>query len=158
MLLRVLLPLLLAQHRYDVQFRHLLPWKRNLTAVQLLHTKDWIARLDPSRSLLVQVIALRPHTLRRCLTRPFMMNYTVPGLSPQVGANDHSGNAHGKDWGLFATSSGWNALLIEPMPSAFDRLQERYGKVPRVRLMNSAVCDSCAAPAQVCSNISGGKQ
>ena len=86
----------------------------------------------------------RRHADRLCASRP-----TPLCLFPQVGANDHSGNSNGKDYGLLATSSGWNSLLIEPMPSAYDRLVERYRTASRVRLKNAAVCDSCTSQAQV---------
>lgn len=73
----------------------------------------------------------------------------LPGGRPvlvQVGANDHS-----KEWaraGSFGKSGdpvpalirqGWAAVLYEPFPPAFARLQRRYEMLPRVQCVNKVV-------------------
>eukprot|EP00966_Prymnesium_polylepis_P101610 2353094-Prymnesium_polylepis.1 len=109
---------------------------------------DQTARAEPIDALAGARVAIRRPVAAHAGTDGTTVRR--PPLCPvlQVGANDHSGNSNGKDYGLLATSSGWNSLLIEPMPSAYDRLVERYRTTSRVRLMNAAVCDSCNSQAQ----------
>jgi hypothetical protein len=97
-------------------------WADNLTDLaHVLRTEDWISLHMPRGSLLVQ-----------------------------VGANDHAkiGFNH-QDKGMLAVAAGWEALLYEPLPSTFHRLQANYKTNSLVRPINAAICGK-TSPRRVC--------
>jgi hypothetical protein len=70
---------------------------------------------------------------------------TLPNTSMlvQIGANDHHRNRRtgaNHDPGCMGVEMGWRALLIEPTPYAYMRLEIKYRGNPRVRTRQLAVC------------------
>ena len=68
----------------------------------------------------------------------------------QVGANDHTslrpnGYDGRHDPGPACVARGWRAVLLEPIASTFDVLQQHYSSLPnsRVKLKQAAICSSC---------------
>ena len=112
----------------DPIWNDLLAGQQRLSGVQRLGTKEWIATIDPSNALVVQ-----------------------------VGANDHakgSGYATQMDPGPIAVSAGWKALLLEPVSDTCERLRSRYAEnASQVRVVHAGVCDSCASPTQTIYSV-----
>ena len=91
-------------------------FRKRLKPPRHLHTAQWLALLDPSKSVLVQ-----------------------------VGANDHAADHGGLDHladdpGPMCVRRGWrHAHLIEPMATTFEALQRRYGtRAPTVTAPSTA--------------------
>ena len=68
----------------------------------------------------------------------------------QIGANDHTslrpnGYDGRHDPGPLCVAHGWGALLLEPIKSTFNVLQQHYVSLPssRVKLKQAAICASC---------------
>jgi hypothetical protein len=59
-------------------------------------------------------------------------------LVVEVGANDHSPD--NRDPALEAVRAGWGALLLEPLPSTYAKLEQRYRDNANVRTLNALVC------------------
>ena len=100
----------------DDLLRAVLSRRYSLTEDRRLQLPDWVPRLQPEHSVLVQ-----------------------------VGANDHSVHYGNADPGPKCVKSGWRTLLVEPVPSLFSKLVSRYGgdnaeRYTRTRLLNAAVC------------------
>lgn len=97
-----------------------------------------------------------PHSSARC--RPTIK--WIKGLDPslaslfQVGANIHQSTSYAQDDPApLAVKMGWAAVLLEPMPDIFAKLEQHYTpRPPNVRLVNAAACDTCGdAPLQMYS-------
>jgi len=76
-------------------------------------------------------------------TAKWMQKQSVDSILIQIGANDHAPNNRVRshhDPALLGISLGWRALLLEPTPFAFWRLQARYAGSLRVRTRHAAVC------------------
>ena len=58
-------------------------------------------------------------------------------LLVQIGAHRHEGG-HDPSPGLI--QSGWSAILFEPMPTSAKALRDKYQSIPRVRVVEAAVC------------------
>ena len=104
----------------DMLLAQLLAARRALEPWRKRSTTDWVKRLDPRKSMMVQ-----------------------------VGANDHSVDYNNVDPGPLCAQGGWQSLLIEPAPSRFAVLRRRYENgYPNVKLLNAAICgSSCTAEA-----------
>lgn len=109
-----------------------------------------VAGFRTSRATLLKVRPLsRLQSMPNEIFIPSLRRKTFAGppLVVQVGANDHS--KQDDDPARAAIQLGWRAILIEPIPSMFERLAARYAKLAsrspgRLRLENGAICDSCA--------------
>ena len=94
-----------------------------LEQFQQLPTHIWAKALLPEKSFVVQVGGGGHHFA------------------------DNSADDHDPVPGLIAL--GWRALLLEPLPLAFDGLRARYSSSRRVSILNAAVCDSCDEQARL---------
>ena len=115
---------------------------RDLTSLVLLH---WLvaslARTPPSP--LLERHRRLPTSAWQRLLEP------SAAVLLQVGAFTHSVTAgHSEDAAVECMKQGWAATLIEPAPSSFASLRRRYAVGPRLRLVNGAVCHSCAKTSQ----------
>ena len=90
----------------------------NLSESQLLSTSQWVRRLPPATSVLLQ-----------------------------VGANTHQKQHADPDPGPLCVSLGWRSVLIEPVPQVFAGLRATYAthESARLELVNAAVCADATA-------------
>lgn len=111
-----------------------------------------IARRRPAlyervRGLTLIVLACRPcHTRSKAADRTQWKRWidAVPlssdPLVVEIGANDHG--ADNFDPAIAAVRAGWRALLYEPLPPTYAKLEARYRADARVRTRNELLCGS----------------
>ena len=112
-----------ANFTQDNLLQAILSRRQNLTRDRRLSLSEWVPRLLPEKSVLVQ-----------------------------IGANDHSVHYGNDDPGPKCVKLGWNSLLVDPVPQLFAKLHSNYRAsqhFSRTRLLNAAVCGStCSAEAE----------
>jgi hypothetical protein len=85
------------------------------------------------------------HFIQRLGTNEWTARFK--GLVVQIGAHDHDNNIgrikkNDHDPAVHAINNGWNALLIEPMPDAYQRLSKKYKTMSHIRTVQSAICSN----------------